>query len=75
MNTLKTYVGEIKTIARVHNTDISIAADMFLANIRNAGDSEAQYDYTVGTGFDYAALKPNLNDLQNNKQEFIDNYR
>lgn len=70
---LATYNTEIEAIMHKHTPaggDRSMAVDMFLANIKNAGDPTAQYDYTVGTGFDYTALKPHLKDLSEDKPNY-----
>ena len=52
---LKQHAWEIYQIAKENHVDRFIAADMFIANVRNAGD-EALPHYP-GAEVDYAALK------------------
>lgn len=73
---LANYSTEIKAVMDKHTPaggDRGMAVDMFLANIKNAGDPTAQYDYTAGTGFDYMSLKPYLKELEENKVEYFAN--
>lgn len=70
---LATYNTEIEAIMDKHTPaggDRHMSVDMFLANIKNAGDPKAQYDYTVGTGFDYMSLKPYLKELEEDKPNY-----
>ena len=61
---MKTYINEIKAIARANNAgSFSDACDMFLANVRNTANPNAQYHYGGADQVDYAGLYPQLDKL------------
>lgn len=67
---MKNYVNEIFDIAHKNKVDWDVGADMFLANIRNAG--QAGLPHYAGANLDYAALKASANAIQDSKQAFVD---
>lgn len=53
------YKNEIRAIARANDVDIGVARDMFLANVRNAGNKGLPY-YAGADAVDYVALKAEI---------------
>ena len=64
MKHLYEYINEIMDIAAVNHAEPQNAKDMFLANIRNAGDPTLPHYRGAGT-VDYAALAEDLPRLTN----------
>lgn len=60
---LYNYSNEILDLAKKLGVSVSDAKDLFLNNIRDAGDPSDQYHYEGADGVDYAALKPHYDEL------------
>lgn len=71
---LHEYTNEIIDIAEANNMSFDIGADMFLANVRNAGVEGAPY-YAGAAGVDYAALKPCHEELSASYPDFVTDFR
>ena len=71
---LHEYTNEIIDIAEANNMSFDIGADMFLANVRNAGEGGAPY-YAGAAGVDYAALKPYHEELTASYPDFLTDFR
>ena len=56
---LTDYAWEIYDIAKEQDKDVGVARDMFLANIKNAGEDALPY-YEGAEEVDYLALKAHL---------------
>ena len=54
---LHSYINEILDIAKAEHMSMDVAVNMFLANVKNAGDSSLPH-YKGADHVDYAALKP-----------------
>ena len=74
MMKLHEYTNEILDIAKANDKSFDIGADMFLANVRNAGVVGAPY-YAGAIGVDYAALKPHLEELADSYPDFVSDFR
>lgn len=72
---LKDYEKQIFAIRDFYKVGYDIAVEMFLNNIADDGREGDQYFYHGATGFDYSALKPHLDELRKNKQEYINLYQ
>ena len=73
MKTLNTYKPQITAISKANgNVDIGVATDMFIANIRNAGNPDLPHYH--GADVDYVALKANLAEIVDTKAAFIDEW-
>lgn len=73
MKTLNNYKTEITAISKSNgNVDIGAATDMFLTNIRNAGNPELPH--YPGAEVDYAALKDDLGALVDSKASFLEEW-
>lgn len=71
MKTLNTYKPQITAISKANgNVDIGVATDMFIANIRNAGNPDLPH--YPGADVDYAALKDDLGALVDTKAAFLE---
>ena len=70
---LHTYTNDIIDIASANKMAWSIGADMFLANVKNAGDPELPY-YEGADRVDYAALKPHVAELQDSQGRWVKDY-
>lgn len=69
---LNTYKTEITAISKANgNVDIGVATDMFLANIRNAGDPKLPH-YKGSGSVDYKAIQPHYEELVKGKAAFLD---
>ena len=66
---LHEYTQEIFNIAAANDVSWDVGKDMFLANIRNAGDKSLPY-YPGAEGLDYAALKPHYDELADSAVAF-----
>ena len=71
---LHTYVNEVFDIAKEHDMSWDIGADMFLANIRNAGEEGRPY-YPGAEHMDYAALKEHHDELASSMGDFVEAVR
>ena len=72
---LADFTKEITAISKANgNVDMGVATEMFLNNIKDAGDSEDQHHYAGADELDYAALKPYHKELTEDKQAFLENY-
>lgn len=60
---LHTYINEILDIAKAEHMSMDVAVNMFLANVKNAGDSSLPH-YKGADNVDYAALKPHVKELE-----------
>ena len=60
---LHTYINEILDIAKAEHMSMDVAVNMFLANVKNAGDSSLPH-YKGADHVDYAALKPHVKELE-----------
>ena len=70
---LHTYTNEIIDVAKKNNVSWDIGADMFLANIRNAGDKDLPH-YEGAKGVDYMELKACITELEESKPDFVKAY-
>lgn len=71
---LTTYKSHITAISKANgNVDIGVATDMFIANIRNAGNPDLPH--YGGADVDYASLKDNLAEIVDTKAAFIDEWQ
>lgn len=69
---LDKYTNEIHAIAKANgNPQFSTAVDMFLNNIKDAGNPNDQYHYAGADELDYEALKPDLADMEDEKNDYI----
>lgn len=73
------YLHEIFDIANLNDMPWDVGIDMFLANIRNAGDEDLPY-YEGAEHIDYIAIKPILEAMTNEEvadayNEFSDHVR
>ena len=74
MNNLNTYKQEIIAISAANgNVDIGVATDMFIANIRNAGNEGLPY-YEGAGNVDYIALKDDLAAIVDTKTAFLEEW-
>lgn len=71
---LHTYINEILDIAKAEHMSMDVAVNMFLANVKNAGDSSLPH-YKGADHVDYAALKPHVDELAGSAQQFVEDYR
>ena len=71
---LHTYINEILDIAKAEHMSMDVAVNMFLANVKNAGDSSLPH-YKGADHVDYAALKPHVKELAASAQQFVEDYR
>ena len=72
---LKNFKDQIIAISAANgNADMGVATDMFLNNIKDAGATEDQYHYAGADQVDYAALKPHLKELTEDKLNFLEAY-
>ena len=60
---LHTYINEILDIAKAEHMSMDVAVNMFLANVKNAGDSSLPH-YKGADQVDYAAAKHHAQELQ-----------
>lgn len=78
MKHLYEYINEIMDIATANHAEPQNAKDMFLANVRNAGDPTLPH-YRGAWDVDYAALAEDLPRLTNEgaalTQAVFDNYK
>lgn len=78
MKHLYEYINEIMDIASVNHAEPQNAKDMFLANVRNAGDPTRPH-YRGAWNVDYAALAEDLPRLTNEgaalTQALFDHYK
>lgn len=72
---LHTYTNEIIEIAKANDVSWDVGKDMFLANIRSAGQQDAPYYYQGAEDVDYAALQPHLEELEKSTEDFMADYR
>lgn len=70
---LAAYTNEIIAIAKKNNVSWNVAADMFIANVKNAGEEGLPY-YAGADDVDYGALKEYIQEMELSKQAFIDAY-
>ena len=63
---------EIKTITEANNISHALTdgVDMFLANIKNAGDATLPH-YPGTDQFDYASLKPFYDELRDDRNDYL----
>ncbi|MFV0399412.1 MAG: hypothetical protein ACK5LX_02180 [Oscillospiraceae bacterium] len=74
MDNLKNYKQDITAISAANgNVDIGVATDMFIANIRNAGNPDLPY-YEGADNVDYAALRGDLATIVDAKTAFLDEW-
>ena len=66
---LHEYTQEIFNISAANDVSWDVGKDMFLANIRNAGQDGLPY-YHGADGLDYAALKPHYDELVESSVDF-----
>ena len=72
MYNLKNFKNEITAISKANgNVDVGVATDMYLANIRNAGNPELPH-YAGADQIDYLALQPHLGELVDGKADFLE---
>lgn len=71
---LHTFTNEIINIAKANNASWDVAADMFLANVRNAGDKELPY-YKGAEKVNFEALKEVEKELAESKVDFVAAYQ
>lgn len=71
---LHKYTNEIISIAKAQNVSWDIAADMFIQNIKNAGNKELPY-YAGAGNIDFGALKEYVSELEVSKPAFCEAYR
>ena len=71
---LHQYTNEIIDIAKKANVTWDIGADMFLVNIKNAGQEGLPY-YAGAKDVDFASLKEYLNELELSKPAFCEAFR
>lgn len=67
---LHDYVQEIFDISAANDVSWDVGKDMFLTNIRNAGQ-EGMPCYPGVEGLDYAILKPHYEELADSAVEFV----
>ena len=72
--TLHTYTNEIIAIAKAQNVSWDIGADMFIQNIRNAGQNGLPY-YKGAEHIQYEAMKDYIKELELSKPAFCEAYR
>lgn len=63
------YVNDIWDIAHANNVDVGVGKDMFIANIRNAGDPTLPH-YAGADNVDYAGLQAYLPELIESGEEY-----
>ena len=72
---LADFTNEIIAISKANgNADMGVATEMFLNNIKDAGATDDQYHYAGADQVDYAALKPHLKELTEDKLNFLEAY-
>ena len=72
---LADFTTEIIAISKANgNADMVVATELFLNNIKDAVNPDEQYHYAGADPVDYAALKPNLKELTEDKQNFLEAY-
>ena len=70
---LHTYINEILDIAKAEHMSMDVAVNMFLANVKNAGDSSLPH-YKGADHVDYAALKPHVKELEESWPAFRETF-
>ena len=74
MYNLNNYKPEITAISAANgNVDIGVASDMFLANIRNAGNLDLP-GYPGADHVAYKVLQAHYEELAASKQDFLDEW-
>lgn len=71
---LAAYTNEIIAIAKKNNVSWNVAADMFIANVKNAGEKDLPY-YAGADDVDYGALKEYTQEMELSKQAFVEAYQ
>ena len=64
---------KILDIAKAEHMSMDVAVNMFLANVKNAGDSSLPH-YKGADHVDYAALKPHVKELEESWPAFRETF-